>query len=64
MGLTFILLQYIVQIVDVAIEELKKKTAKKNSVPQASTKSDLLQDKIFAYCGYKLVATGNYNPVP
>lgn len=51
------------------MEKLKKKTAKKNSVPHASTKSDLLQNKILAYCGYKfvgkkLVTTGNYNPVP
>ena len=57
------------QIVDTAMEKLKKKTAKKNSVPYAFTKSDLLQDKILAYCGYKLVgkklvATGSYNPVP
>ena len=51
------------------MEKLKKNTARKNSVPHASTKSDLLQDKILAYCGYKLVgkklvATGSYNPVP
>ena len=51
------------------MEKLKKKISKKNSVSSVSTKSALLQDKILAYCGYKLVgnklvATGNYNPVP
>lgn len=51
------------------MEKLKNKTSKKKSIPRASIKSDLLQDKILAYCGYKLigkrlVATGNYNPVP
>lgn len=49
--------------------KVEEKTAKKNSVLRTSTKSDLLQDKILAYCGYKLVgkklvATGSYNPVP
>ncbi|MBD5408155.1 MAG: hypothetical protein HDR54_01975 [Treponema sp.] len=51
------------------MKKLKKKTAKKNSASRTFTESDLLQDKILAYCGYKfvgkkLVATGNYNPVP
>lgn len=51
------------------MEKWKEKTANKKSVPQASAKSDLLQDKVLAYCGYKLVgkklvATGEYNPVP
>ncbi|MCM1321067.1 MAG: hypothetical protein NC041_05270 [Bacteroides sp.] len=51
------------------MKKLKKKSAKKNSVSQSSAKSAVLQDKILAYCGYKLVgkklvATGSYNPVP
>ena len=51
------------------MEKFKKKVSKKNYVPRASKNSVILQDKILAYCGYKLVgkklvATGNYNPVP
>ena len=42
----------------------EKKTAKKNPVSKASAKSSLLNDKILGYWGYKLVATGTYNPVP
>ncbi len=56
-------------MVKVAMEKLRKKTSKKNSASRSSTKANLFQDKILAYCGYKLVnkklvTTGNYNPVP
>ena len=47
----------------------ENKTTKKNNVAKTSEKSNLLNDKILAYCGYKLVgkklvSTGAYNPVP
>lgn len=47
----------------------EKKASKKTTVSKASVKSNLLNEKLLAYCGYKLVgnklvSTGTYNPVP
>ena len=50
----------------------EKKSLNKKSVNNTSAslpKTDILSDKILAYCGYKLVGnklvpTGNYNPIP
>ncbi len=52
------------------MEQAVKNSSKKTDAPQiTSPNTSIPQDKIFAYCGYKLVgnnlvATGNYNPVP
>ena len=48
---------------------VNKKAKKNNSKQTSEAKSTITQEKILNYCGYKLignklVATGNYNPVP
>lgn len=50
------------------MKKSERKTPRKNSVSRSSAKPAVLQDKILAYCGYRLVGkklvAAAYNPVP